>query len=94
MEPDELDQPRDLGLGAAEAERATAAAESAGDHRQVEHQRCVSENEFGEVNDHIGLHPNRSRESGAPASLRRSILVAPAPQRGRLVIEVDYVKNL
>jgi len=58
VQPDHLDQPLDLRLGAAEQDRAPVGAQAAGDHGEVKHQRRVGENEFAEIDDHVGLRAN------------------------------------
>jgi len=94
VQPDHLDQRPDLRLGAAQQDRASVGPQAPGDHRQIEHQRRVREDEFAEVNDDVSLRANRSREGLAPASLRRPILVSPASQGRRLVIEINDAGNL
>jgi hypothetical protein len=94
VKPHELDQRANLGLGAPEADRAVLGAEATSEHREIDHQRCVGERKLMEVDDHIRLGANRSRERLAPAALRAAVLVASAPQPRGLVIELDDPGNL
>jgi hypothetical protein len=89
MQPDDLDHRADLRLGPSQQDRATTHTQAARDHREVEHQRCVSEDEIAQIDDHVVVRANRSDERGAPASLRRPVLVATASKNRGLVIEVD-----
>jgi hypothetical protein len=61
VQADELDQPLDLRLGAAQQQLATAPAQAPGEQCQVDHQRCVGEGEFGEVDDDVSLSCERTR---------------------------------
>ena len=89
VQTDDLDQGSDLGLGAAQSEGSPVSTKAAGQHREVEHQRRVSERQLTEIDDHIGLGANRPGQRLTPRSLRGSVLVALAAQGRRLVIEVD-----
>jgi hypothetical protein len=70
VESHHLDERLDLRLRAAEEQRAPADAEPAGEHGEIEHQRRVSENELGEVDDDVGLRPDRARECTPSRTLR------------------------
>jgi metal-sulfur cluster biosynthetic enzyme len=94
VQSDQLDQGRDLWLGAAEQQRAAVGAEPARDHRQIDHQRGIREHELGQIDDDIRLRPERSGQCRPAAALRRSILIASDAQRGRLFIEIDDPANL
>jgi hypothetical protein len=85
----DLDHRPDLRLGAAQQDRPATHAQAARDHGEVEHQGSVSEHKVAEVDDHVVLRADRSGERGAPASLRRPVLVATASKNRGLVIEVD-----
>jgi hypothetical protein len=65
-----------------------------GQHREVEHQRRVGEHELAEIDDHIRLGTDRSRQRLPADALRVAVLVTPAAERGWLVIEVDDPANL
>lgn len=94
MQPDDLDQGSDLGLGSAQSECASVSPEATGQHREIEHQRRVGERQLAEIDDHIGLSANRPRQSLTARSLRAAVLIALAAQGRRLVIEVDDRRNL
>jgi hypothetical protein len=94
MQTDELDQGPDLRLRATEQDRASMRAQPAREHREVDHQRGVREHELREVDDHVRLSPEGSRQRLPPAPLRRAILVTSAAQNGRLLFEVDDPLNL
>jgi hypothetical protein len=85
----DLDHRPNLRLGAAQQDRPAAHAQAARDHGEIEHQGRVSEHKVAEVDDHVVLRADRSGERGAPASLRRPVLVATASKNRGLVIEVD-----
>jgi metal-sulfur cluster biosynthetic enzyme len=89
MQADDLDHRLDLGLRAPDLDHLAVDAQTAGDHRQVEHQRRVGEHELAEVDDHVGVGAQCADQCGPPVSLRIPILVAAAAQDRRLVIEVD-----
>jgi metal-sulfur cluster biosynthetic enzyme len=93
VQADELDQRPDLGLSIAQQDRAAAYPQAARQHRQVEHQRCVREHQFGEVYDNIRLCPDRAHQGAAPTSLRRPVLVSAATENGRFVCKLDDVRK-
>jgi hypothetical protein len=66
----DLDQRPDLRLGPADEQRPAANPQAAGEHGEVEHERCVGERKLGEVDDDVGLGANRPRESSAAEALR------------------------
>jgi hypothetical protein len=80
VEPDELDQPHDLGLRLAKAKLASTRAQAPCDRGEVEHQRRVGEHEAAEVDDHILLRLDRSRQSATARPLGRAILIAAAAE--------------
>jgi hypothetical protein len=84
-----LDQRPDLGLGAAEQDRAATYAQASGQDRQIEHQRPVREHKLAEVDDDIALCAYRAGQSLPSASLRGLILVSAAAQSRGLFIEID-----
>ncbi len=94
MKSDDLDQRPDLRLGATQEDRAAVSTQTAGQHGQVKHQRRISEDEAGEVDDDIALRANRARQRPAAAPLRAPVLVALAAESRRFVIEVDDLRNL
>jgi hypothetical protein len=55
IEPDELDQPLDLRLGASQQQRSPPPAQAAGEQREVDHQRCVREREFRKIDNDVCL---------------------------------------
>src|SRR3954449_4682021 len=93
IQPDELDEPLDVRLGAPKAQAGAGHPQPAGERRQGEDERRVSEGQLGEVDDHVARTRQRTRERGAAAALRRTILVTPAPQNGGLWLEVDDVRK-
>jgi hypothetical protein len=94
VEPDELDQPLDLRLRAAQQQLAAAPAQPAREQRQVHHQRRVRERELRQIDNDVSLSAECARKSSAPASLSGPVLVPATTQRGRRVIEVDDQRNL
>ena len=94
MQADHLDHRADLGLRASQQNRSAADPQAPGEHREVEHQRCIGEHQLAEIDDHVGLGTQRASQRGSPASLRGPILVAAATEDRRLVIEVDDGENL
>jgi hypothetical protein len=94
VQPDQLDQRHDLGLGAAQQNRTAPAPEPPREHRQVEHQRRVGEHQLAEVDDDVTLGPESPGQGPAPEPLCRPILVAATAQSRRLVLEVDDSDNL
>jgi hypothetical protein len=94
MKTHPLDQLEDLRLRVTQTQRAPARAQPPGDHREVEHQRRVGEHELREVDDDIALGSDGTDESLAAGALGRPVLVSPAPEDRRLVIEVDDRANL
>ena len=66
VQPDDLDQLPDLGLGAVQAHEPAVRAQPAGEHREIEHQREVGEDELGQIDDHIGLGAQGARQGPAP----------------------------
>jgi hypothetical protein len=89
-----LDQHLDLWLGAAQQDRAAVCTQAPGQHREVEHQRRVREHELAEIDDHIRLGTDRSRQRLPADALCVAVLVTPAAECGWLVIEVDDPENL
>ena len=89
-----LDQLEDLRLRVAQAQGAPVRPEAPGDHREVEHHRRVGEHELGEVDDDVALGSDGTDESLAAGALGRPVLVSPAAENRRLVIEVDDRENL
>ena len=85
---------QDLGLSAAEQQRATAGTKATSDHRQIEHHGGVREHEFAEIDDDVRLGPERAHECLAPRALGGPVLVPTTPKDRRLVIEVDDRANL
>src|SRR5581483_10396590 len=73
VQPDELDQRSDLWLWAMEEDRSPVRTQPAREHRQVEHQRRIGKRQLAQIDDHIGLGPNRARQRLAPPALRRPI---------------------
>ena len=89
VQADELDEPLDLRLGAAHEQLMADRAQPARDHRQVDDQRCVGEDEAREVDEHVGLDLEGARERTATAALRRAVLVAGYDENCRLLVERD-----
>jgi hypothetical protein len=94
VQSDQLDQRPDLRLWAAQQDRASTAAKAARQHRQVKHQRRVREDQLAELDDDVGLGPERPRERTSSAALGTPILVAGASQDGRVVSELDDCATL
>ena len=94
MEADDLDHRPDLGLGASQQDLLPAYAQAASEHREVQHQGGVGEDELGQIDDDVILGGERTGQRRAPASLRRPVLVAATAQDRGLVLEVDDRRNL
>lgn len=94
MQADRLDQRLDLRLGPAHHDRPPLRTESACEHREIDHQRWVGEHELREVDGHIRASTDRARQRLPPEPLGVPVLIAAAPKRRRLVIEVDDLANL
>ncbi len=94
MQANHLDQRPNLRLGVAQQDRTPVRAQPPSQHRQVEHQRGVGEGQVGEVDDHVGLGAQRSRQGAPAATLGAAILVSRTAQDRRLVVEVDDCGNL
>ena len=60
VEADELDEPLDLRLRAAQRHPAPGLAQAPGDHREVHHQRRVGERQLREVHEQIAVGGERS----------------------------------
>ena len=89
MKPRALDQHPDLGPGAAESDYPPAGAHTPREHREIEHQRGIGEDQLGEIDDHIALRADRSDQRGAARALRAPVLVAATAKYRRLVIKDD-----
>jgi hypothetical protein len=87
----QLDQCPNLGLGAAEQDRAAAYSQAPGEHRQVKHQGRIREHELTEVDHDIALRRDRADQSLPSTSLRGAVLVSAATQSRGLFIEGDDV---
>src|SRR4051812_40165708 len=74
VQPDQLDQAQDLRLGAAQAYEPLVGPQPARQHREVEHERSVSERELAEVDDHVLWRLQRARERAAPQALSGPVL--------------------
>lgn len=94
VQADHLDQRPNLRLGVAKQDRPPVRAQPPSQHRQVEHQRGIGEGQVGEVDDHVGLGAQRSRQGAPAATLGAAILVSRTAQDRRLVVEVDDCGNL
>ena len=94
MKADDLDHRPDLGLGATQQDLPPTHAQTSSEHREVQHQRGVGEDELGQIDDDVVLGGERPSERGAPAPLCRPVLVAAAAQDRGLVLEVDDRRNL
>ena len=89
MQPDVLDEHRDVGLCAAQRQLEAGLAQAPRDHHEVEHQRGVGERQPGEIDDDIRGRAQRLRQRLTPPRLRRTILIPIAPQRRRIVLVRD-----
>ena len=89
MQSDELDQGLDLRLRSPQKDRLPVRAQPPREHREVEHQRHVCEDQLGQIDDYIGLSSDRSGQCLTSACLRGAVLVAATAQCWRLVIEID-----
>jgi hypothetical protein len=83
MDADGLDQRSDLRLGTAQADLAIAGAKPAREQREIDHQRDIGEDEFGEIDVHVGLRAQRSRDGATPDSLCGAVLISGAAEDGR-----------
>lgn len=89
MEPDRLDQCADVGLRAAEPQRATLRAQALCETCEVDHQRRVGETELGEVDNHVARGLQRGGQGATPASTGGAVLVPRDPQDRQLLVEVN-----
>jgi metal-sulfur cluster biosynthetic enzyme len=94
VEADELDEPLDVWLGAAQRHEAACLAQASRDHREVDHQRGVGKRQVREVDEQIAIDRERSRQRPAPQRLGRPVLVARARQDRRVFAERDDGGNL
>jgi metal-sulfur cluster biosynthetic enzyme len=94
VEADELDEPLDVRLGAAQRHAAPGLAKAARDHREVDHQRRVGERQVRQVNQQIAVDRERSRQRSAPQRLGRAVLIPRARQDRRVFAERDDGGNL
>jgi hypothetical protein len=94
VQADQLDDMHDLRLGALEQQRAATATKSMREHRQVEHQRRVREDEAAHVNRDVILGAEGTRERSSPQALRAPILVSDAEKQRRAFDEIDDCENL
>jgi metal-sulfur cluster biosynthetic enzyme len=94
MEADKLDQGPDLRLRAAEKQAAATGPQAACEHRQVDHQRRVSERQLAKIDQHVRVGVDRARQGSSSAALGAPILIASALQGRGLVLEVDDPGNL
>src|SRR4051812_20091306 len=74
-------------------QRPAGDAQPPGERGEVEHERGVREGQLGEVDDDVAGAGQRAREGRAAEALRRTILVAAAPQDSGLGLEVDDVRE-
>jgi metal-sulfur cluster biosynthetic enzyme len=89
VQADRFDQRLDLRLRANQQHRPAVVAQPPRDHREVEHQRGVSERQLAQIDDYVRLGVDRTRQGLSPRPLRAPVLVAAAAKCRRLVIEVD-----
>src|SRR5438270_676509 len=89
MQPDELDEAGDLGLGLAQPQAAPVGAHALGQDRQVEDQRRIGEHQLAEVHHDVAAALHRTGEGPAPQSLRGQVLVAGTAQHPTLVVVAD-----
>jgi hypothetical protein len=94
VKADDLDHRPDLGLGAPQQDRPPTHAQTSSEHREIQHQRGVGEDELAQIDDDVILGGERAGERRAPAALRRPVLVAATAQDRGLVLEVDDRRNL
>jgi hypothetical protein len=80
MQADDLDDPPDLWLRAADAKQPPGTAQAPCDDRDVEQERAVGERELAQVDDQIALGREGAREGAAAPSARRDVLVSRAAQ--------------
>ena len=74
VQTDKLDQRANLRLGPTQQDRAPVRAQPPRQHREIEHQRGISEGQLREINDHIGLRAQGPRQGAPPASLGTAVL--------------------
>jgi hypothetical protein len=94
VQPNLLDQSRDLRLSTAQEDCATPVPKPARQSGEVEHQRSVCEYQAAQIHGHIRLRAESSHERSAAAPLGRLIFVPTAAQRRWLFVEVDDRRNL
>lgn len=89
MQSDELDQPADVGLRAAQEDLAAMGAQPPCEYRKIDHERGVGEPQLGEVDNDIRLRADRTSEGRSTRTLRDPILVSTAAKNRGIVIEDD-----
>jgi hypothetical protein len=94
VQTDHLDQRPDLRLSTTQQDLAAVRAQPARQHREVEHQRRIGEDETAEIYDDIPLSVQGANKSLAPTTLSGPVLVAAAAKNGGLVLKVDDRGNL
>jgi hypothetical protein len=88
-EADEVDEPGDLRLRLAQPEHPAAAAQPAGEHGQVDHERRIGEAEAAEFDHDVFAGSEGASDGTAPTPLRGPDLLPPAPQYSVLFVERD-----
>jgi hypothetical protein len=88
-EADDLDEPGDRRLRRAQAQGRPAAAQAAGEHGQIDHERRIGQAEAAEVDHDVFAGSEGTSDGTAPTPLRGPDLLPPAPQYGVLFVERD-----
>ena len=93
-EAHQLDQSHHLRLRGAQAQHALLDPQPARKHAEVEHQRRVRENQAAEIDDHVPLRADRSRQRPPTRALGAPVFLASAVQDRGAFIEVDDRGNI
>jgi hypothetical protein len=94
MQPDHLDEALDLRLCALDTHAMADRAQPARDHREIDDQRGVGEDQPGQVDQNVRLDLKRTRQRAAPAGLRGTILISGDDKNCRFVAESDDARTL
>jgi hypothetical protein len=91
MDAEGLDQRPHLRLGAAQQHRPPASSQTAGEQRQIDHQRHVGGAETGEIDGDVGLSPQSPGDRAPAKPLRGAVLIPGAEEDRRCLGETDDV---
>jgi hypothetical protein len=89
VQADKLDQVHDLGLRALQQQPPLTAPQAIRQHREVQHQCRIRENQIPEVDEDIALSPKCENKSSSPEALGASILVSGTDEHRRVIGKLD-----